>query len=114
MGEFAAERIVAKSILEESSKYGIAEYGALKTLTKGLGLEVHHLIEKRFAVLFEVSPKEMLSIVLTKAEHLIFTNEWRALIPYGEGTANATKEVVERAAKQIYKNYPEILKALGL
>jgi len=29
-------------------------------------------------------------------------------------TSTATKAVVEEAARKIYKNYPEILKALGL
>ncbi|UTY59245.1 RHS repeat-associated core domain-containing protein [Massilia sp. erpn] len=99
---------------QKAANYGIQSYKDLKKLTAGTGLEAHHLIEKRFASVLGVAEKEMKSIALTEAEHQAFTNAWRKLIPYGEGTANATKDQVESAAKQIYKNYPEILKALGL
>jgi len=59
------------------------------------------------------------SIVLTKAEHKVFTKAWRLRIGR-DGTkavittSNATKQQIMNAAKEIYKNYPTILKALGL
>jgi hypothetical protein len=56
--------------------------------------------------------KEMLSIVLTKEEHQIFTNAWRKKFPYGE--AKPTPKEVENFARELYKDYPEILKSLGL
>jgi len=57
----------------------------------------------------------MASIAVTKAEHQAFTNAWRQAIPYGpSGTGMATQLQVENAARQIYSNYPDILKALGL
>ena len=49
--------------------------------------------------------------MLTPEEHQKFTNAWRALIPYGEGTREATREQIIQAAKQIYKEFPELLKA---
>ena len=54
-----------------ASKYGLKSYKELKKLVKGTGLEVHHLIEKRFAGVW-IPPKvknDMLSIALTKEEH---------------------------------------------
>jgi hypothetical protein len=54
----------------------------------------------------------MLSIVLTKEEHQIFTNVWRKKFPYGE--AKPTPKEVENFARELYKDYPEILKSLGL
>jgi hypothetical protein len=51
---------------------------------------------------------------VSPAEHQAFTNAWRQVIPYGQGTANATRQQVLDAARQIYSRYPEILKALGL
>ena len=57
---------------------------------------------------------EMLSIVLTREEHLKFTREWRRLIPYGKGTKGASKEKIKAEAKKIYKDYPIILNKLGL
>ncbi|WP_299244098.1 hypothetical protein [uncultured Aquimarina sp.] len=61
----------------------------------------------------------MASIALTKAELQIFTNAWRKLIPYANSkatttTANATTNDIYNAAREIYKNFPEILKVLGL
>jgi len=97
-----------------ANKYGIKGYKALTSLTKGKGLQVHHLIEKRFAAMLGQNSNDMASIALTQTEHQVFTNAWRNAIPYGEGTINATREQVMNAAKQIYKDYPEILNALGL
>ncbi|MFK8288388.1 hypothetical protein ACI76W_03930 [Capnocytophaga canimorsus] len=99
--------------LKHAVTYGIDSYKNLRKLVKGTGLEVHHLIEKRFAKIFKPPKKarEMLSMVLTKEEHQVFTNTWRKAIPYG---TKPTEKQIKAAAKEIYKNYPEILKALGL
>lgn len=103
----------------QAGKYGIQAYGKLAKTIKGTGLEAHHLIEKRFAATLGVKIKEMSSIALTKAEHKIFTKAWRDLIPYKNSkaavtTVNATVADIKKAAKEIYKNYPEITKSLGL
>jgi len=100
--------------LKHASDYGIDSYKNLKKLTPGTGLEVHHLIEKRFAGIFKPPKKanEMLSVVLTKEEHQVFTNAWRKKFPYGK--PNPTAKEVENFAKEVYKDYPEILNALGL
>lgn len=57
--------------------------------------------------------------IYSQLSMLIFTKAWREFIPYKNSnalitTANATKDVIENAARQIYKAYPEILKALKL
>lgn len=100
--------------LSKADEYGIKSYDELRGILKGSDLQAHHLYEKRFANILGVNAREMESIAASKAEHQVFTNAWRKAIPYGEGTANATLEQVNNAARQIYKNYPEILKALGL
>jgi hypothetical protein len=61
----------------------------------------------------------MKSIVLTREEHLAFTAAWRRAIGQANDnvavtTANATREQIEAAAREVYRNYPEILSALGL
>jgi hypothetical protein len=54
-------------------------------------------------------------VAVTQAEDQAFTNAWRARIPYGpSGTGAATRESVLEAARDIYRNYPEILRGLGL
>ncbi|WP_279627927.1 polymorphic toxin-type HINT domain-containing protein, partial [Leptospira harrisiae] len=104
-----------------AQEYGIKSYKELKNVTKGkakeLGVEVHHLIEKRLKPVFdEASQKtsEWASIVLTKAEHQVFTNEWRKAIPYGAARTKETAESVMEKAKVIYKDYPQILEKLGI
>jgi len=107
-------------LLRSASEFGIKSYKELRALVKGTGLEVHHLIEKRFANLIGVAEKDMSSIVLTEAEHRAFTNAWRAEIGYATDkateltTKTATRADVEDVARRIYAGYPEILKALGL
>ena len=66
-----------------------------------------------------VKKGDMPSVVLTKEEHKAFTNAWRKAIPYDKSnailtTSSAKEEDVINAAKDIYRNYPEIFKALGL
>lgn len=89
-------------------------YAGLREIVKGSGLQVHHLIEKRFAKVLGQKAGQMASMVVNPKQHQIFTNAWRKAIPYGSGTANATSESVKAAARKIYANYPMILEALGL
>jgi hypothetical protein len=100
--------------LSRAAEFGIKPYGQLRSLLLGTGLRAHHLLEQRFASLLGQEAQKMLAIALTPAEHQAFTNAWRQVIPYGQGTANATRQQVLDAARQIYSRHPEILKALGL
>jgi len=58
------------------------------------------------------TPRNMSAIVVTRIEHRVFTNQWRQAIPYG--SRNVTPNMVNNAARNIYRDYPEILQALGL
>jgi hypothetical protein len=53
----------------------------------------------------------MLSIVVTPAEHQVFTNAWHAAIGYKRDVSPAE---ISAAARRIYANYPAVLNALGL
>ncbi len=110
---------IALNGFEKASQYGIQEYTKLRMAIKGTGLQAHHLIEQRFASTLGIKTGNMASIALTPAEHQVFTNAWRKLIPYANSnsvlnTSTASKQDIYNAAKVIYKNYPEILKVLGL
>lgn len=99
------------------SSSGIAPYSVQRTVTAGQGgsIQAHHLIERRFADVMGQTVGDMPSVVVTRAEHQVFTNAWREAISYGpNGTGMATRAQVEGAAQQIYREYPEILQALGL
>jgi hypothetical protein len=108
------------SVFKVAAKYGIDSYKNLKKiLGSGSGYQVHHLFEQRFAKTLKVIEDEMESIVLTIEEHANFTKAWRDAIPYKNSTSllkttTALPEDIYNAAKKIYKDYPDILKALGL
>jgi len=95
-------------------------YTQLRKLTAGLGskfVQVHHLIEKRFASLFGQKARDMLAQIVTKEQHDMFTKRWRDLIPRGAGTEYARSQgraYVEGIARKVYEDFPDILKLLGL
>jgi hypothetical protein len=95
---------------------GIKPYRVQRKVTAGHNsrIQAHHLIEKRFQDVMGGNTNDWVTIVVKKDEHQVFTNLWRQHIPVGEGTQNATRAQVESAARQIYADYPEILRALGL
>ena len=100
--------------LKYAGEFGIGKYSQLRKAVldifgTGSGLEVHHLIERRFAKGLGISESAIPSVVLTKEEHRLFTNLWRETIHYatGESGVTITKEVVLDAAKKVYKDYPE-------
>ncbi|MEL6942330.1 MAG: RHS repeat-associated core domain-containing protein, partial [Bacteroidota bacterium] len=113
-----ANKVKGKGInsFKFAGRFGIDTYNNLRKKTKGknLGVQVHHLFEKRFASTLNQKQGDMLSIVLTPDEHKVFTKAWRNAIPYGKGTANASPQLIHNVARQIYSDYPEILKALNL
>ena len=75
-------------------------------------IQAHHLIEKRFSRQMGGKTNDWSTIVVTRAEHQTFTNAWRHAISYGAGTRNASRADIDRAARQIYADYPEILSKL--
>lgn len=60
----------------------VLPYKALKKLSKGTGLEAHHLIEKRFADVLGINSNDILSIALDKDTHQKITNAMREKLPY--------------------------------
>jgi hypothetical protein len=100
--------------LSRASEFGVRPQNELRQAIQGSGLQAHHLIEQRFAAVMGEDARQKLCVAVTPAEHQAFTNAWRAAIPYGEGTANVTKEMIMREAARIYADYPAILQALGL
>ena len=101
--------------LRYAGEFGVGRYSQLRKIVTdvfgtGSGLEVHHLIERRFAKGLGISESSIPSVVLTKDEHRVFTNLWRETIHYakqGEESVRITKEIVLKAAEYVYKDYPE-------
>ena len=88
----------------------IDSYKALKKANQGKGLEVHHIVEKRFAKDLDIAnTNDMLSIALTKADHRVYTNAWRKEFAYG--TKGHSPQKIWEAAKRIYIDRPDLLEA---
>jgi hypothetical protein len=101
--------------LSRASEFGIMSYWEMRVAKAGTGLQAHHLIESRFKDVMKVKTGDMLSIAVTPAEHQRFTNEWRRQVRYGtDYEAKGMRERVEKAARYVYRDYPDILTALGL
>jgi hypothetical protein len=77
----AIRRLYDQGLLREIKSAGEWEK-LLRGVRKEAGLEVHHLIEKRFAERLEINAADIPSIVLTKEEHRVFTSRWRQAIGY--------------------------------
>jgi hypothetical protein len=110
-------------IIKSGSRYVFRKAGELKNITRGAGEQVHHLIEKRFVgILQEIRPgtkaSDIPSILLTTEQHAEFTMAWRKAIAYNNEltkelrTANAKFEDIREAVTKVYKDYPDIQKAL--
>jgi hypothetical protein len=114
-GRVAANGVSKFGNLTHSSA-GIAPFSTQRAITAGQRgtIQAHHLIERRFARQIGGSTDDWATIVVTRSEHQVFTNAWRQAIPYGAGTRTASRAQIEGAARQIYSDYPEILRALGL
>lgn len=91
----------------------MGSYGTLKKIFKGArGIEIHHLIEKRFVESlskYGIKANDILSIPLTSELHQKFTNAWRKALPYGK---SYTAKQIVKAMNSVYEDYPQILNQL--
>ena len=107
---------------EKAAEFGVDSYNALRknvldTYGTGSGLEVHHLIEQRFADTMHMKEGDMISIVLTHEEHLQFSKSWLNEIGRSNSkrslkTNTVTRDVILEKARIVYKDYPELLKII--
>ena len=93
----------------------IDTYRDVRKVTKGTGLEAHHIVEKRFkdALKLDInSTSDMLSVPLTKEQHRVFTNAWRkAPLSYG---SKASLEAVVQRGVELYGKDPRLMRAFIL
>ena len=110
-----------------AAEYGVLEVRALKkirTVQQAANkwpkddVQIHHLIEKRFVksgALTGVAEDEIPGVVLTKAEHDVFTERWYREIGRNGWknssivTKNAKPDDIWRAAQQVYNDNPVLL-----
>lgn len=82
----------------------VLPYKALKKLSKGTGLEAHHLIEKRFADTLGIKSNDILSIAIDKETHQKITNAMRNELPYSTlfNRKNYSAQEIWNATKKVY------------
>ncbi len=101
--------------LARAAQFGVLTEGKMAKALAGTGLQRHHLFEQRFGIKMDGDPRMKLTIAVTEAEHQAFTNAWKKKIGYGEaGTYSTDRGKIIKAAREIYEDYPAILKALDL
>jgi len=103
--------------LSRAAEFGVLTESKMAKALAGTSLQRHHLFEQRFEFKMPDDPRMKLTIAVTEAEHQQFTNEWRRQIDYGnKGTIDPKIQRAEiiAAARNVYADYPAILKALDL
>lgn len=111
-GQPTNELELGLNTFSKAAQYGIDTYRRLRNAVSGTGLQVHHIVEKRFASTLGIqNTNSMFSVALTPEEHQVFTNAWRSLVPYGTDYTSLTKEQIWTYAQSIYMEYPELLEA---
>ena len=70
-------------------------------------------MEQRLCKALGVSIDDMISVVLTKDQHAVFTKLWRDFVPYGTNYSKFVKwEDVREIARKVYADYPELFALL--
>ena len=110
-GKLAVKVASKISDFSKGKKYITGAYRGLKKVFKGKkGIEIHHLVEKRFSKLFKkVKTDDFLSVPLSKELHRTITNRWRNCFPYGTNYSKITKTQMRNAIKKVYKDMPQLL-----
>ncbi|MEA5018044.1 MAG: hypothetical protein VB009_04940, partial [Erysipelotrichaceae bacterium] len=96
--------------LSEAANYGVKPYSILQKELKETTLEAHHIIEKRMAMALGIKKtRSMLSVAVTAAEHQVFTNKWRSILPYGSIYRDLSSNEIWEYAQDVYQGYPALL-----
>jgi RHS repeat-associated protein len=96
----------------------VGAYSKVKKLLKGAkGVEVHHLIEKRFIKTGKLKngakklvQSKMMAVPISKKLHKTITKRWRKEFKYGYDYSKITKKQMKKAIKNVYKDMPALKK----
>ena len=72
------------------------------------GIEVHHVIEKRFSALFKIDKDLFLSVPIDKDLHKTITKRWRNVCKYGFNYKNITKKEMKSYIRAVYYDMPKL------
>lgn len=107
----------------KTAKYlTIGSYSKVKRMFRGAkGIEVHHLIEKRFLKTgymwqkgkygnIKLLETKMMSVPISKSLHKTITKRWRKEIPYRYNYSSLSKDRMIKAINNVYYDMPALKK----
>lgn len=106
--------------LRKGRYLSIGKYNALQKLYRGAksrrNIELHHIIEKRFAKVFRFDPKYWPAVAIDKDVHKIITKRFRDAYEYNTKRksnhySKLRKVDMQNIVKEVYKDMPELRKA---
>lgn len=101
----------ARDLARGSKLLTVGKYKELRKLFRGVkGVEVHHIIEKRFKFL-DIPEMDYPAIPITRELHRKITKEWRRVIPYRNSRKAPlviTKEKMKLYCKDVYRDMPAL------
>ena len=99
----------------KSGNYLVGSYREMKKYTAGYKgvIQAHHLLEQRLCLALGLDINDMISVVLTKEQHQLFTNLWSDAIARGTNyTIYKNWDDLRDIAKEVYRDYPELFALL--
>mgnify|MGYP001161504830 CR=1 FL=1 len=109
--KYAKKGRVLGKISQLDGDYLIGTYKELSKVSKGrsaYGIEIHHLIEKRLGVFFDVNRDDIISVALQKAEHQVYTRRWLREVPRCGKNCYITQKKMIKAVQKVYADEPEL------
>lgn len=107
-------RIPSKiSDLKTAKNLTVGTYKSLNKIFKGQKygrIEIHHIVEKRFATVVGKSQSEIASVAIDKKLHQTITKRFRQACPIGTDYSRLSKKQLRNIVKKVYRDMPALKK----
>ncbi len=97
--------------LKSTKNLTVGTYKSLNKLFKGKKagkIEIHHIVEKRFAKVIGKSQGEIASVAIDKELHKIISRRFRQACPLGTNYNKLTRKQVRNIIKKVYGDMPAL------
>lgn len=107
----SASKVSKISDLKTTKNLTVGTYISLNKmfrLQKKGKIEIHHIIEKRFEPLFDISQRNFASIAIDKSLHKKITKRFSQICPRGTDYSKLSKVDMKQIVKYVYKDMPKL------
>lgn len=101
------------SDLKTAKNLTVGTYKSLNKIFKGQKygkIEIHHIVEKRFATVLGKSQSEIASVAIDKKLHQKITKRFRQACPTGIDYSRLSKKQLKKIVKKVYRDMPALKK----